>query len=292
MDSFKPVVLENRTRINNCLRVFPENETSEYTFTNLFIWSNADCIEWMEGDGFMLLRTRGRYMMAFARRDGLAAALDTAIAVSAAAGESFSMHSLPLWYCELLRELMPGRFEFAREPHLDDYVYNTKDLIELAGKKYHGKRNHINHLMSEYGERCVYTAYEQSMADACMRVYDSWLSVHDNPTAFSGERDSVRRALYNAQALELSGGVVMLDGVPRAFSLGERLTADMAVIHIEKASPEIPELFSLINREFAQTFADMAWINREEDMGDEGLKRAKHSYRPARMIEKYCAVLG
>ena len=89
------------------------------------------------------------------------------------------------------------------------------------------------------------------------------------------------------------GGIILIDGKPQAFSLGERLTQDMAIIHIEKANPEYPNLFSLINRDFAASaFVGFKWINREEDMGDPGLKRAKQSYHPARMIEKYCATLA
>ncbi len=297
MGSFQPVALEDRATISRYLRFFPENEASECTFTNLYIWSNAENIQWRLEDGCMLLRERPngvwRYLIAFAEESRLPYALDAAIAAADKDKEPFSMHSLPGWYCDMIERLMPGRFMFEREPHLDDYVYNTKDLIKLTGKKYHGKRNHINKFIGVYGSRYAYAPYEPSMRDACMDVYNRWFLSQQDSADLRAERDSVERALRCASALAIDGGVILIDGIPQAFTLGERITRDMAVIHIEKINPDIPELFSLINREFAaNAFPDTLWINREEDMGDEGLRRAKASYQPARMIEKYMATLA
>ena len=296
MGSFEPVSLGDMPKITSYLQMYKGNEASEYSFTNLFIWSPGDQVEWMEGDGFMLLRTkpstRTHYLMAFAPEDRTEAALEAAVAAAKADGERFSLHSLPEWYRERIQAILPERFVFEREPHHDDYVYAVSDLMSLAGKKYQGKRNHINKFMRVYGSRYAYAPYEQGMADACMEIYDRWLATKEETPALRSERESVRRALYHAAELGIAGGVILVDGRPEAFSLGERMTDDMAVIHIEKANPDIPELFALINREFvAHAFADLKWVNREEDMGDEGMRTAKQSYHPARMITKYRAAL-
>jgi len=296
MGSFEPVGIGHRDRISRYLDLYPSNQASEYTFTNLFIWGGAEHIEFMETERFLLLRSWPKgilhYLMAFAEDSALEEALDAAIASAKAAGQRFSMHSLPLWYCDKLRTIMPGRFRITREDRLDDYVYASDDLINLRGKIYQAKRNHINRFMSIYGRRHEYAKYDISMADDCMMIYDEWMSAHEITDELRGERDSVFRALYHANELAAVGGVILVDGRPEAFSMGERLTDDMAVIHIEKANPRIPELFSLINREFvSHEFSAYAWINREEDMGNEGLRRAKQSYHPAMMIEKYNAVL-
>ncbi|MDR0469842.1 MAG: phosphatidylglycerol lysyltransferase domain-containing protein [Peptococcaceae bacterium] len=296
MGSFETVTLEDRSRIQRYLRLYVGNEASEYTFTNLYIWASDDEIECKEGDGFLLVRWRpekvSHYLIAFAQEDRLGAALDEGIASARAGGERFSMHSLPEWYCDRIRACQPERFLFEHEPHNDDYIYLAEDLVNLAGKKYQSKRNHINKFMRVYGGRFAYAPYEQSMADDCMEIYAHWFSSQINTKALQTERESVRRALYHAEELGVAGGVILVDGKPEAFSLGELLTEDMAVIHIEKANLEIPELFALINREFAaRAFPCVKWINREEDMGDEGLRNAKHSYHPARMIKKYRATL-
>ena len=296
MGSFEPVTLADKEKITRRLHMFSANEASEYTFTNLYIWSGVENIEWMESDHFMLLRTWPNgilhFLMAYADEGHWEEALNTAIASAESEGQRFSMHSLPTWYCDILQTQMPGTFRFTREAHLDDYVYNTSDLIHLTGKKYQAKRNHINRFMSVYGRRYAYEPYSPEMADSCMEVQDLWLSAQEDSDALQGERDSVQRALYHASELGVVGGVILVDGKPEAFSIGERLTENMAVIHIEKASEKIPELFPLINREFAtHAFSGLQWINREEDMGNEGLMKAKQSYHPARMIEKYCATI-
>ena len=296
MGSFEPVSIGDKADITRRLRLFPYNEASEYTFTNLFIWEGAENIEWARNEDYMLIRTWPKgvlhYLMAFAKGDKLEEALETAISAAQAEGQRFSMHSLPAWYCDMLRDRLPGRLQFERETRLDDYVYNTGDLIHLSGKKYQAKRNHINKFMNIYGRRYDYAPYDQGMADGCMEVYDQWLSTQEDAASLQGERESVRRALYYADELGVTGGVILIDGQPEAFSIGEPLTRDMAVIHIEKANLRIPELFSLINREFiAHAFPGLPWINREEDMGNSGLKQAKQSYHPARMVEKYRATL-
>ena len=296
MGSFEPVRIEDKDRITGRLSLFPFNEASEYTFTNLFIWGSAERIEFMETDKFILIRSHPKgvlhNLMAYAEDSALEEALETAIARAKAEGQRFSMHSLPLWYRDKLEAIMPGRFLITRESRLDDYVYNTDDLINLRGRKYQSKRNHINRFLSVYGRRYEYARYDAGMADDCMMIYDEWMSAHEITDELRGERDSVWRALYHADELDAIGGVIMVDGKPEAFTMGERLTENMAVIHIEKANPRIPELFSIVNRDFvSHEFSDLAWINREEDMGNEGLQRAKQSYHPARMIEKYQAVL-
>jgi len=296
MGSFEPVALGDKERITRRLSMFPDNEASEYTFTNLYIWGGADNIEWMDTGDFMLLRTWPKgvlhYLMAFAEDDFLEEALDTAVATAKADGQRFSMHSLPAWYRDKLDLLTPDRFLIEREARLDDYIYSASDLIELKGKKYQSKRNHINRFMSVYGDRYEYRPYTPDMARACMEIHDNWLSTQEITVELENERTSVERALFHAGELDVTGGVILVDGKPEAFSIGERLTNDMAVIHIEKANLRIPELFSLINREFTtHAFSSLQWINREEDMGNEGLQRAKQSYHPVRMIEKYRAVL-
>ena len=296
MGSFGPVSSGDRERIVSYLRMYEGNEASEYSFTNLFIWSPGDQVEWMEGDGYMLFRTkpktRTHYLMAFAPDERIGAALEEAVATAEADGERFSIHSLPQWYKDKVEAIVPGRFAFEREPHHDDYIYRVEDLVNLTGKKYQNKRNHINRFMRMYGGRFAYADYETGMAGDCMDIYARWLSSKEETPELLSERESVKRALYHAPELGLAGGVLLVDGKPEAFSLGERITEDMAVIHIEKATPDIPELFPLINREFvAHAFGNLTWVNREEDMGDEGMRQAKLSYHPARMVEKYRGAL-
>ncbi len=137
-------------------------------------------------------------------------------------------------------EARPGRFRFEREPHHDDYVYRVEDLINLSGKRYHGKRNHVNRFLQEYGDRYIYEAFTPALAQECMELHMQWYRAHRD-TGSRGLREeceSVERALFNAGALGLVGGVIRVDGKVQAFSMGESITDQMALIHIEKATPK------------------------------------------------------
>ncbi|MDR3051812.1 MAG: phosphatidylglycerol lysyltransferase domain-containing protein [Oscillospiraceae bacterium] len=298
MITFRPIELADKETLLRYLRLYPDNEGSECTFSNLYIWGQTDGIGWAIEDDCLLLHGRRQdgmpcMMMAFAPRARMCCALGAGITAMAERKEAFCMSSLPAWYCDLMADCRPGFFVFEREPHHDDYVYNTADLLNLPGRDFHAKRNHINKFTSMYEGRYDYLPYTPDLAEACMAVYDRWAATQGDAATFAGERLSVHRALRHAQALGLVGGVLRVAGRVEAFSVGERITGDMALIHIEKANADIPGLFTMINREFVRNaFADTRWINREEDMGLEGLRRAKRSYNPARMIEKYSAVLA
>jgi len=300
METFRPVFrqvdITDKDEITRFLRLYPQNEGSECTFSNLFIWAQSEDIRWAVINDCLLLQTHAknmppRMLMAFAPQDLLGNALDASVEAMESQGVPFMMSSLPAWYCDLMSHVQPGRFAFEREPHHDDYVYETQSLITLSGKKLHAKRNHINRFMADYGDRYTYEPYHTGLYNDCMDVYSRWLE-GDSSAVLMEEKISVQRGLQHADALGLVGGVLRIDGRVEAFTLGERITHDMALIHIEKASFEIPGLFTMINREFAaNALSDMTWINREEDMGIEGLRHAKRSYNPARMVEKFGAIL-
>ncbi|MDR0396398.1 MAG: phosphatidylglycerol lysyltransferase domain-containing protein [Oscillospiraceae bacterium] len=306
--AFAPVTIEDKPLLAQYLRRFPENEGSECQFSNMFLWSPAERIEWAVAGDALLLRTRFRgvdpsaapqpdcapcMMMVFAQPDRLCEGLELAVESMQSRGETFRMCSLPEWYVRRMDACSPGRFVYAREPHHDDYVYDARSLITLSGKPLHAKRNHVNKFLAVYGERFEYERYHPSRLSECMDAYDRWLGEKGETLELCAERGSVERALRYADMLGLEGGMIRVDGVVEAFTLGERITADMALIHVEKASPGIPGLFATINQMFLQNeFPDITWVNREEDMGIEGLRKAKRSYHPARMIDKYGATLA
>ena len=171
-----------------------------------------------------------------------------------------------------------------------DYVYKREKLAELKGKKLHGKRNHINKFIEEHPD-FVYKKLDSSMYGECIAVYDEWKEEKGlSEKEFANERRSVVLALENMDKLNLTGGAILLDGKIKAFTIGERLTENMQLIHIEKADAEINGLFPMINKMYVlNECKDVEYINREEDMGIEGMRKAKRSYFPDYMVKKYCA---
>ena len=174
-----------------------------------------------------------------------------------------------------------------------DYVYSREKLATLKGKKLHGKRNHINKFMQENPD-WEYKKRVPSMYEDCIAVYDGWKESKDlSEDEFANERRSVVLALTNMEELGLTGGAILLDGKIKAFTVGERLNDDMQLIHIEKADSEINGLFPMINQQYVlHECADVQYINREEDMGVEGMRKAKRSYYPDFMVKKYFAAKG
>ena len=184
----------------------------------------------------------------------------------------------------------PGEYTFIERREYFDYVYQTENLCTLKGKKYASKRNHINGLLRAHGAE--YRRYTPDDYDACVSLQDKWIEHKgEELDDYAVERVVIEQALGHIDKLNLRCGLLFVDGTLEAFSIGEKLVDDMVIIHIEKANPNIRGTFALINREFVcNEWRDIKYTNREEDLGIPGLRKAKMSYYPDHMIEKYDCV--
>ncbi len=180
--------------------------------------------------------------------------------------------------------------EFKIEPMRDDfdYVYRCQDLIELPGRKYHSKRNYLNTFKNSY--RFTYEELTEDRVTACIDMADRWCQSRrcEEDMTLYGEWLAVKEALRNFSTLKISGGVILLDGRVEAFTLGELLNTETAVIHVEKADPDIRGLYSVINQQFCEhRWQDVPFINREQDLGEPQLRQAKLSYKPDHFVQKF-----
>lgn len=170
-----------------------------------------------------------------------------------------------------------------------DYLYRRQDLAELGGRNYHKKRNLIKAFLSSHPSYTARPLREEFRADA-LRVLEDWGAATDQ----AGDSEAAREALHEMEALQLCGGIYSVEDRPVAYVLGEEL-AGMAtfVIHFEKAVAGYKGLYQFINQSFASILPeDYETINREQDLGDEGLRHAKLSYKPSGFIEKFKVVAG
>jgi hypothetical protein len=179
------------------------------------------------------------------------------------------------------------QFESVQDRNNADYVYLSQDLIHLSGRKFHRKKNHLNQFKKQV--TFEYRPLDRELVADFLEMQESWCRMREcveSPDLLS-EDYAVREALNHFEALGFQGGAVLVDGRIEAFSLGEPLNEDTAVIHIEKANPEIPGLYTAINQLFCQNaWPAMTYINREQDLGIEGLRKAKESYYPHHMVDK------
>ena len=187
-----------------------------------------------------------------------------------------------------IQALYPGRFRV--EPARDDfdYIYNVSDLAALAGKKYHGKRNHIHAFSAQYD--WSYEPLSDGNSADVVEMAREWCRLKGNcrEKSLQSEKCAIREAIAHRQELSLIGGLIRVSGKTVAFTLASPINSQTIDIHVEKALPDYATAYTVINREFAaRELSGYRYINRENDMGIEGLRRAKESYRPAILLEKY-----
>ena len=172
-----------------------------------------------------------------------------------------------------------------------DYLYDGNALRTLSGRKLHKKKNHYNNFMKNYGERFSYRPLECSDHDAVIRFLDKWRGGkgEEVESHLDREVDGIHDLLNHCSEISAETGAIFIDGELEAFSVGSLNRRDnMAVIHIEKANPEIDGLYQAINKEFlCRAFPEAAIINREDDVGLEGLRKSKLSYYPSGFAKKY-----
>jgi len=187
------------------------------------------------------------------------------------------------------------RFGLSPVPLRDewDYVYLTKDLIELDGPKYHTQRKEMKKATSELD--LVYEPMTTEHQRQCLQLEEVWCDLkHCRMDKFSEAEDAaLKEAISNLDALGFMGGVVLLDGKVQALTVGERLNSKTAVVHFEKANPEIRGLYQVINQQFCErALKDFEFVNREQDVGEPGLRRAKEGYHPHHFVEKNLLALS
>jgi len=293
MIEFKPLTLAEKTLFDEALRI-SRHEGSECSFTNLFMWRKALNIRWMEEKGCLcvLVQNDGApYVMPPCHADpDVAAHMAKRLCEwMEEQNQSFLMKGVPRQLAETLEQVCPG-WIVERDRNADDYIYSVDDLIQLAGRKYESKRHHIKVFERNFPS-AVFAPLTPTAAARCIAMSEEWLENRDQVTPLlEKELTAVIEVLTNYEILGLKGGTIEVYGRIEAFTLGEALSDDTVVIHVEKANPDIPGIYQYLNREFLdREWNSMTFVNREEDMGIPGLRKAKESYRPIKMVEKYQA---
>ena len=196
-----------------------------------------------------------------------------------------------------LEELFPGKFHLRPDRDSFDYVYAIDDLADLKGKKYQKKRNHVNKFRTRNPDHRL-VPLDGCNRDAARRMVDGWFYKRlrsDPEHNYLLENIAMARAFQNYDALNMEGAILLVNGEPAAVTMATRLSGDTFDVHFEKAREDIEGAYAAVNCEFANylraKYPEVRFLNREDDMGLEGLRRAKLSYLPHHMQEKHWAYL-
>ena len=267
----------------------------EYTFVNLFLWGRQKAAF---QDGRLLLQSqfdrKSVYPFPVGQGD-LKTALDAIIADARERGIPCCLTSLKPEECELIESLYPASFSFHMARDYFDYVYDINGLADLKGRKYQKKRNHLNGFRKANPD-IAFVPMEEADQTELTEMLEQWYErrMEANPDMdFHLEQLALGRAMQFRKELGMEGLVLMVEGKIAAFAMGSRMNEDTFDIHFEKALDEAA--YPAINQGFAAYLRDrhpeLKWLDREDDMGLEGLRKAKLSYNPDMMIEKYWARL-
>lgn len=295
LPEFRPPVWEDARWIP-LLQKCP-SRCCEYTFANIMMWRRHYQTEIALVDNTLFIRFQGEGPTYLAPTgDAFEEGVQTLRAFCSREGHPLLLFGYDEDAMDRLAATVPvaDRQEFEDE---FDYLYRVRDLARLEGKKYHSKRNHIAAFSRAYD--WTYEPLSAENGDEVHRLADDWCTARTAQTgdadgALQDENEAIHELLHHREEVQLAGGLLRVDKKAVAFTFGAPLCADTFDTLVEKALPEYAGAYAVINREFAaRALGSYTYVNRENDVGSEGLRRAKRSYHPALMVKKtLCTIIG
>ncbi|WP_251389073.1 DUF2156 domain-containing protein [Mediterraneibacter agrestimuris] len=287
---FKRPELEDKEIISTYFAKAP-SRSCERTFANVYLWSRHYHVKYAIVENALVFMD-DEFELAYAYPAGEPAAvknaLDRLMEYSREKGNPFKLYNVTEENFAQLEEFYPGRFTVEYDRDEADYVYEREKLATLSGKKLHGKRNHINKFKALY-ENWSYESLSDDNVEECFQMALAWRSQNgcEEDTQKNAEMCVTLNSLRLYKELGMVGGCIRVNGEIVAFCIGEAVCEDTFVVHVEKAFADVEGAYPMINQQFVQhECMEYEYVNREEDTGAEGLRKAKLSYRPAFLVEK------
>ena len=267
-------------------------ETSTYTFTTLLVWRKACEIQYAIYKDALIMKRMGHdgtttFMQPLGyRKEDLRDIVRELKAYKAENRMDYLLKDIEEPFAAEFREVFGDEFLIEEDRDNFDYIYERDKLVSLSGKILHKKKNHYNYFVKNYDYQDFRITPDN--VDPIVEAAKNWCKRHSCRGYLLYELRSIIELLNNLDRLNLIGMAVSANGGIVAFTIGERVSSDTAIIHVEKADSEVRGAYNYVNRAFADKYLEgITWVNREEDMGIEGLRHAKMSYAPAKFGKKY-----
>jgi hypothetical protein len=290
---FKELTLEDKPLFDKLFTQFPP-QISEFTYTNLFIWRNCYQSGISRFHNFLCLFSQQGENSFFFPPIGEGDVIECYLHLL-----QYLIGKAKFPKIVRVPESVVGQIEWKStgmkvEPDRGqcDYVYLVQDLIELKGRKYHRKRNHIKQFKGTYSYQ--YIPLTPEWIPQCLQLETEWCDLRhcEASPGLLNESSAIKEAFTHFEELGVKGGAILINGKVEAFTLGDPLNLETVVIHIEKANPAYEGLYPTINQAFLEhEWSGFTYVNREQDLGEEGLRKAKESYFPHHLVNKYTVTL-
>lgn len=291
---FKPITIDDKSIFDKYL-VNYNFDTSEYSFTSLIIWRKGCDITYTIYDNALIIKKKdfnGNYHF----MQPIGYTKDNIKNIIKKLTEYKEENNMPYLFKDAegkflndLKEIYGDAVHSKPDINNFDYIYTTQKLITLSGKKLHSKKNHYNYFIKTYNYT-VKDFYDSEVKTDIISAAQSWYKQKNSGNKYlKYELEGIKEIVFNMEKLNLKAMAVYVDNKISAFTIGEKVNSNMAIIHIEKGSSSIRGIYTFTNKTFVENYlSDVKYINREQDLGIEGLRKAKRSYYPVKMGEKYC----
>jgi len=285
--NFQPLTLESREDYNRYLSTCPDI-TSDYSFVNLWAWRNIYKLEWTFDQDLVWIRQNSPSRSLWAPI-GNWDSIDWQTKFGNLEQNEQEFIRIPERLYNIWNHTSGNHTDFFTDPDHWDYIYSVQELIDLKGNRFHKKKNLLKQFMRKYDY--IYYPLTLDKIEKALTLQTEWCMWRDceDSTTLESENQAILETLEDYSKLEgLISGALEVEGRMVAFAIGEALDADTVVVHFEKGCPKYKGVYQAINQQFLENSASgFTYVNREQDLGDPGLRKAKESYNPVSYQKKY-----
>ena len=262
--------------------------SSDYSFSNLFGWADEYGLTWAWHENLVWIR-QTKPETVFWAPIGPWESVDWPSAMDHFVDNATCFVRIPEVLAELWKQALGHRLDIMKDRDHWDYLYDVNELIELKGNRFHKKKNLLTQFVKKYDYR--FEPFGPKMIEPAMAMQADWCNWRDceSSEVLSAENRSVLKVLTNWKRLSgLTGGALIVEDIIVAYTIAEKLTEDSIVVHYEKGCPDYKGVYQAINQMFLASLPEtFKVVNREQDLGEKGLRKAKLSYNPSEFLKKY-----
>ena len=285
--NFKQISLEQQSEYSKYFAKCPQ-KASDYSFVNLWGWAEEYGLDWAWTDNLVWIRQTIPEMLYWAPI-GSWNGIDWKNCFEKLSGRQTLFIRIPEELLRVWKESYEGRISIEEERGNWDYIYSISELIELKGKRFHKKKNLLNQFRKNYNFQFIPFGMETiHMATTMQEDWCTWREC-ESSDVLTAENNAISRVLNSWGKLNgLIGNAIIVNETMAAYTVAESLSADTLLIHFEKGNTDFKGIYQAINQIFLENSGkNYEIVNREQDLGDEGLRKAKLSYHPADFLKKY-----